>query len=292
MRLALIIISSSAILGCAYALLGLSFTVAFNASKVFNFAVGQFAVLGGLFLISLPGRNVVLRVVVALIGTALVGIITYVIALRRPDTRGADPLTLVIITLGISVVITNGSIPVWGGNALSAPALLSGSTNIDGVEIPDQGLLLVVVTIAVAVALWLFLSHSLPGKAFRAIGDDREAARMYGVPESRILTIGWALAGLLAGIAGALYLPLSSVSMPAALTLGVDGFAAATIGGTGSPLGAVVAGFLLAVIDTLVGVFVTSSYVNTVTFGMLIVFLLIRPAGLFGRSSDVMAARA
>lgn len=288
------ILVSSAILGSAYALLGLSFTLAFNATKVFNFAVGQLAVMGGLLLFSFSGArlNAVIAAVCAVLAMGAVGSVIYLGALRWVDRRTSEPLTMVVITLGIAEIISNGSVPIWGGSALVAPLVINGTLSIGGVTAPTQGILLVGITLLTVVVVWLVQRHTLPGKAFVALGQDRHAAHLFGVADLHVVTVAWLLGGVVAGLVGVLYLPLSSISMPNALTLGVDGFAAAMIGGARSAPGAVIAGFLLAVVGATVGVYIGSQFADVITYAILLIFLVVRPTGIFGGGAELADARA
>jgi branched-chain amino acid transport system permease protein len=278
--------------GAAYALIALSFTIVFNSSGVFNFAVGQFAILGGLLFVSLSEvAPPWIAALLALAIMALGGAVVYLGVLRRPEARGADPLTLVIITLGLGIIMENGAHFIWGVYAIQAPSLIPGTTQIAGLPLNWQRAAILVVAFGASLGLAAFQRRTLVGKALVAIGFSREAARLYGIDDRLITAISWAIALMLASLSGIFFGPLSSVSMGLAFPLSVKGFAAALMGGLGSGTGAIIGGFGIGVLETLMGI-VSPNFTDATTFSVLLIFLLLRPAGLFGDPKTLVGPRA
>lgn len=287
------VLVASLFLGVFLGMMALGFTIAFTVSQVFNFAVGQFVILAGLLTVSVQFTGSALaNVVIAVVLVSLMGAGIYLFAIRWPESRGAKPLTLVMITFGIGMVTEQLAEERWGSFSLSPPTLLSGHFSIDRIFVPYQGLLFVGVSLLVVVGLWLGQLHTNPGKQLLALGTDRLSARYYGIDDRLMVTLAWTLSFAVLAIAGVLYLPLTGVSMPSDLTYGIDAFTAAVIGGLGNPLAALGGGLVVALTINLVGTYLTATLTDLVTFAFLFAFLVLRPGGLFGNAREFFIARA
>ncbi len=287
------VLIASLFLGGALGLMALSFTVVFSVGRVFNFAVGQFVIFAGLLVSAVtltPNRwaNALLAVVI-LVGA---GAVVYLLAIWWPESRGAAPLTLVIITFGLGEIVATTTNSGWGGFVRSAPTLVGGSFRVDGNLVPYQGILFLGITVAVVMLLWLVQRFTITGKQVIAIGTTREAAKYYGINNLKVVLLTWMLGFGLLGVVGAFYLPLSTVSMSDDLTFGVQAFAAAVVGGLGNSVGALLGGFLIAFLINAVGVYISSSVVSFAAYAVLLLFLIARPAGLTGRMSELLGPRA
>jgi len=289
----LAVVISSVFLGTALGLIALSFTVTYSVSRVFNFSVGQFAILGGLLVsaVRLTSSSWV-NAIFSVATLAAFGGLTYLLAIRWPESRGAAPLTLVIITFGVGEIVEQAANLIWGGFTRSAPVLVGGGFRLAGAVVSYQGLLFLGVAAIVVVALWVVQRFTITGKQVIAVGTSREAARVYGVNDLRVVTLAWVVSFALLGIVGAFYLPLASVAMTTDLTYGLQGFAAAVAGGLGNAPGALLGGALLALVINAVGVYVNTSVVDLVTYALLFAFLVARPGGITGRASELIGPRA
>ena len=286
-------IVSSVFLGTALGLMALAFTIVYTVSQVFNFAVGQYMILGALLSTAVhftasPGVNDLIAVVLV----AAMGSATYLVALRWPETHGAKPLTLVIITFGVGIIIEQVAIMAWGSYPLSEPPILAGHFLLYGNLVPDQGLLLVAVAAVVVAGLGVAQRRTIVGKQFLALGANRATARYFGLNDLVLVTLAWGLSGAVLALAGTLYLPLTGVSITTDLSYGVGAFAAAVIGGLGNPGGALVGGLIVAFVTNLMGVYVNPNLTDLLTFGLLFVFLVFRPGGLTGNVADLVGPRA
>lgn len=286
-------IVSSAFLGTALGLMALAFTIVYTVSQVFNFAVGQYMILGALLSTAVhftgtPAVNDLIAVVlVAALGSA-----TYLVALRWPETHGAKPLTLVIITFGVGIIIEQVAIMAWGSYPLSEPPVLGGHFPLYGNFVPYQGLLLVAVAAVVVAGLGVAQRRTIVGKQFLALGANRATARYFGINDLHMVTLAWGLSGAVLAVVGTLYLPLTGVSITTDLSYGVGAFAAAVIGGLGNPGGALIGGLIVAFVTNFMGVYVNPNLSDLLTFGLLFVFLVFRPGGLTGNVADLVGPRA
>jgi branched-chain amino acid transport system permease protein len=286
-------IVSSAFLGTALGLMALAFTIVYTVSQVFNFAVGQYMILGALLSTAVhftatPAVNDLIAVVLV----AAMGSATYLVALRWPETHGAKPLTLVIITFGVGIIIEQVAIMAWGSYPLSEPPILAGHLPLYGNYVPDQGLLLVGVAAVVVGGLGVAQRRNIIGKQFLALGSHRATARYFGINDLVLVSLAWGLSGAVLALVGTLYLPLTGVSITTDLSYGVAAFAAAVIGGLGNPGGALVGGLIVAFVTNFTGVYVNPNLTDLLTFGLLFVFLVFRPGGLTGNVAELVGPRA
>ncbi|MHB1503971.1 MAG: branched-chain amino acid ABC transporter permease [Acidimicrobiales bacterium] len=287
------VVIASLILGAALGLMALSFTVTFAVSRVFNFAVGQFMVLAGLLVSAIQlTHSPVLNAVLAVVMLVGFGALTYLGTIRWPESHGAVPLTLVIITFGVGEIVEQAANLGWGGITWSAPLILHGRFYVAGAGVSYEGLLFLGVTAALVAALWAIQRYTIVGKQILAVGVSREAAKYYGINDRRVVTTAWAVGFGLLGVVGVLYLPLSGVSMSTGLTYGLQGFVAAVLGGLGNAPGALLGGLLIAFMINSIGVYVGTNVVDLVTYALLFAFLVLRPAGLTGLAGDLIGPRA
>lgn len=286
-------VADSLFYGTALGLMALAFTIVYTVSQVFNFAVGQYMILAALlttavrFTGSAMANDLIAIALVAAMGSA-----TYLVALRWPERHGANPLTLVIITFGIGIVIEQVATLAWGSYPLSEASVISGGFTLNHTVIPYQGLLLIVVAAVVVTGLGLLQRHTVVGKQLIALGGNRATARYYGISDLTLVAIAWAVSCAVLAIAGTLYLPLTGVSITSDLTYGVAAFAAAVVGGLGNPAGAMFGGIIVAFVTNLTGIYVNPNITDLLTFALLFAFLVFRPGGLSGRSIELIGPRA
>jgi branched-chain amino acid transport system permease protein len=284
---------ASLFLGTALGLMALAFTIIYTVSRVFNFAVGQFMILAALLTTAVhvtgsPAANDL----IAIAAVTLLGAATYLTAIRWPETHGASPLTLVIITFGIGIIVEQMAVLNWGSYPLSEAPAISGHFLIDGNYVAYQGLLLMAVAALAVTGLGVAQRRTVVGKQFLALGSNRDTARYYGIPDLALVSIAWAVSFTALAIAGTLYLPLTGVSITTDLSYGVAAFAAAVIGGLGNPAGALAGGLIVAFATNFTGVYINPNITDVLTFGLLFVFLVFRPGGLTGSAADLMGLRA
>jgi branched-chain amino acid transport system permease protein len=269
--------------GSVYALTAIGFTLVFSATQIINFAQGQMVMLGGMLGVALYEAGLPLWAcfIGAVLIVALVSVGMEEVAIRPLLKRGV--LAQIIATVGAAFVLETAAMLIWGRDAKGLPAF-SGEKPIvvGGAAIAPQTLWVVGLAVVVMVALIIFYRKSMFGTAIRACAVNPSAARLQGISYRRVVLFTFALTGGIAAAAGVMVTPISFVSYSSGTLLGLKGFAAATLGGLGNPLGAVVGGFALGIIEALsIGV-VPAGYKDAVAFVILLLVLFVRPAGLLG----------
>jgi branched-chain amino acid transport system permease protein len=272
--------------GAVYALVAMGFVAVFAVSGVINLAQGEFAAIGGL--VALGGTDAGMPLPVALLVGLLVVVVVAVLMQRLAiaPVRRMTTLTSIILTLGVSTALKAVLLLVYGPQARGLAPLPGSDLLVGGVSVRAQELWILAVTAVVAVAVSLFYDRTLLGKALRACAEQPVAARLVGISPKAAATVAFGLAGLLGATAGVLAGPIQLTAWDSGLLLGLKGFVAATLGGLVSVRGAVSGGLLLGVLESLVAGYVDSGYRDAVAFVLLIVVLVARPAGVFGRHPE------
>ena len=269
--------------GAIYALVALGFSIIYNASRVLNFAQGEFVMIGGMSAVSLVGAGAPMPL--ALLGAvaiaAVVGLLLERLAVGR--ARNADVVTLIIITIGASIFLKGLAQLVWDKSIHPLPPL-SGDTPIAlfGATILPQSLWVLGVTVLIVIALSWFFNRTMYGKAMLATSYNRLAAQLVGVEVKRVLFASFGLAAALGAIAGVLIAPITFTAYDIGVMLGLKGFAAAILGGLGSFPGAIVGGLLLGLLENLGAGYVSSAYKDVIAFAIILAVLFFRPDGLLG----------
>jgi branched-chain amino acid transport system permease protein len=279
-------------LGCNYALIALGFTIIYKASKVINFAQGNFLLVGA-YIVSVAMFTWELNFVVALaLGTAvtvLIGVLFERLVLRR--MIGRPPFIIIMVTIGLNVLLLTAVTLALGAKLPRSPAPFdfAGGINVGEVHFGTNALATIVTTGLVCAALYVFFRFTRYGLAMRAAALDQEAALAMGVKLSAVNALAWAIAGGLATIAG-IFLATNNPTFDVSLgNTALVAFPAIILGGLDSVPGAVVGGIVIGVIYELLqgyashftGTFGTGFYV-IVPYLVMILVLLIRPYGLFG----------
>jgi branched-chain amino acid transport system permease protein len=274
--------------GCVYALVGLGFTIIYNATGIINFAQGEFVVLGALLFytfLSLLHLPLAVALILAVLAVALVGLLMERLAIR--PLRHAPLVTLVIVTVGVSVIMRGLTRLVWGPDAFPVPAF-SGETSIfvGGAAIQSQYLWIVGLAVVVLVGVRLFFDRTVVGKAMQACAINAEAARLAGISVERMVQLSFGLSAAVSALAGVVISPITFAAYDAGTVLGLKGFAAAIIGGLGNGMGAVFGGLLVGLLENL-GIGLApegaAGFQDAFAFVMLVLVLFLRPAGLLGK---------
>ena len=198
--------------------------------------------------------------------------------------RGATPGALIMITIGASVFLRGVAQIVFDKRFHSLPPLFGADPiHFGGAAILPQSLVVLAGAAVIVILLWLFVERTLLGKAVIATAANRLAARLIGVDTRRIVDFSFAVSAAIGAIAGILITPIALTSYDVGTLLALKGFAAAMLGGIGSPLGAVVGGLLIGMIEALSAGYLSSSYKDAVAFLIILVVLVAMPQGLFGR---------
>jgi branched-chain amino acid transport system permease protein len=277
---------SGVTVGAVYALVALGFTIIYNASDVVNFAQGEFVMLGGMITVfaNMAGLPLPLAALIAIAGTAVVGVLLNKLAIE--PARGAPVVSLIIITIGASIFIRGVSQLVFDKQLHRFPAF-SGDTPIQimGATILPQSLWVLAGAVAVFVGLWAFFTKTLTGRAVLATSNNRLAAQLVGINTNWVMTLSFALSAAIGALAGVLVTPITNTSYDVGIALALKGFAAAMLGGMGSPIGALVGGILLGLIEALTAGYISSVYKDAAAFVVILIVLFAMPQGIFGRTS-------
>jgi branched-chain amino acid transport system permease protein len=271
-------------LGAIYALVALGFAIIYNASHVINFAQGEFVMIGGMATASFidTGLPLPLSVVLAVGLAACVGLALEKLAVE--PARGASVVTLIIITIGASILLRGLAGLVWDKKIHAVPAF-SGEAPIAiaGATLLPQSLWVLGATVAAVAALWWFFNRTLTGKAILALSHNRLAAQLVGVSVRRVLAVSFGLSAALGALAGILIAPITFTSWDVGIMLGLKGFAAAILGGLGSGPGAIAGGLALGLLEALGAGYLSSAYKDVIAFAIMLAVLVLMPGGLAGR---------
>lgn len=272
--------------GAIYALVALGFTLIYNASDVVNFAQGEFVMLGGMVTVfaAAAGVPLPLAALLAVVVAVAVGMLLYHLAIE--PARGASAVTLIIITIGASIFLRGVAAAVFDKNFHSLPPL-AGSTPwmIGGAALLPQSVIVLLGAGVIVTALWFFLTSTILGKAILATASNRLAAKLIGINTSAIVGLSFMVSAAIGAIGGILAAPITLTNYDVGTMLALKAFAAAMLGGMGSPLGAVAGGLLLGLLEAFSAGYLSSQYKDAVAFIVILAVLFVRPQGLFGSPS-------
>jgi branched-chain amino acid transport system permease protein len=275
-------------LGSIYALIALGYSMVYGIILLMNFAHGDIIMVGGYAaLIAIKHRlHPVLAVLIAILACALSALIIEKVAYR--PLRKAPRLSLLITAIGVSIFLQNLAQLVFGANGISFPSakILPDKTLTFGrAQISQTTLITIFVSVAAMLTLGLIVNKTRLGKAMRCVSEDNTTAQLMGINIGRIISFTFVVGAALAGVGSVLYCcryPLVSPSM--GYIIGMKAFVAAVLGGIGSIPGAVFGGFVIGISEVFVNSVGLSTWNDTVVFAMLILVLLARPTGFFGRT--------
>lgn len=277
---------SGVTVGAAYALVALGFVIIYNASEVVNFAQGEFVMLGGMvtFFAAQAGVPLPLAALLAIVVTAVIGVLLNKLAIERAG--GAPVVSLIIITIGASIFLRGGAQLVFDKQLHRFPAFSGDEPiNIGGATILPQSLWVIAGAMLVFVLLYIFFTWTVTGKAILATANNRLAAKLVGINTDYMMTLSFALSAAIGALAGILVTPISLTSYDLGVAYALKGFAAAMLGGMGSPFGALVGGLLLGLVEALTAGYISSAYKDAVAFIVILAVLFFMPQGLFGHKS-------
>jgi branched-chain amino acid transport system permease protein len=280
-------------IGSIYGALALALVLIFRSTGIVNFAQGEMAMFSTFVAWALVQAGLPLGLaLLAALAASFAGGMAIERVIIRP-VEGEDPLTILIVTLGLFILVNSGAGWIWGFNNRGFPrALPGGSTKVAGVQLSYESLGIVAVLLAVTGLLWLLFEKTKLGLAMRAAAANPASSRLVGINVGRTLMIGWGLAALLGALAGVLVAPQLFLDVNFMGGVLVYSFAAATLGGFDSPKGAVIGGWIIGVAETLAGDyigFIGSDLTILVPLAIIFGVLLVRPNGLFGSPEVVRA---
>ena len=275
-------------LGSVYAIIALGYTMVYGIAKMLNFAHGDIIMIGSYVVfvtVSSMGLPPVLGVLLAVAACTLLGVVIERVAYK--PLRNASPLAVLITAIGVSYLLQNVALLIWGAdtksfsNVISLPSLklARGSIVITGVTIVT-----IIGGILIMAGLMLFISKTKTGQAMLAVSEDKGAAQLMGINVNKTISITFAIGSGLAAIAGLLLCQTYPTLTPYTGAMpGIKAFVAAVFGGIGSIPGAFIGGILLGVIEILSKAYISSQLADAIVFAVLIIVLLVKPTGLLGK---------
>ncbi len=270
--------------GSIYALLALGYAMIYSVSRMSNFAHGDFAMVGVIvFLTALPHHSPLVAAIVVVPVIAAGIAVTTAFGVYRP-VFSAPKVNSFICAIGVSIFLENLGVVIWGPATRPFPTLGGGSyVNFAGVRVRDFDLGLIAVLIVLTTAVTVYVTRTRVGIASRALAEDRNAARLMGIPVNRLIYLTFLIGGLLSGVSGLCYAMYFAVAWPLmGFTPILKAFVATVAGGLGSLPGAVFGGLVLGLAESIGGRYISTGYEDAISFGLLIVILLVRPQGLLG----------
>jgi branched-chain amino acid transport system permease protein len=269
-------------------LTALGFTLVYSISRLPNFAHGALYVTSGYIVwlcVNSLGLNYLLAIVLGIVATAIIGALMYRLIILR--IRGMQ-ISEIIATYAIGLAVIEGL--RWGGlrgSTFTLPSFLAGSIDIGGIAVDNQRLFVLGSGVAVFAALGLFVKFTKTGLALKAIAQDERAAMMLGIDSDRKALVSFALGSGLSAFAAVLILPLGSIVVETGYNVLIYSIAVSIIGGLGSWGGAIVASFIIGFAQILTEVFLSTQYQMVISLLAIIVTLLLKPSGLFGKQKEL-----
>ena len=274
-------------LGSVYAIIALGYTMVYGIAKMLNFAHGDVIMVGAYIsfcatsYLGMPGwASVVLSVIVC----TVLGVVIEGLAYR--PLRDAGPLAVLITAIGVSYFLQNAAQLIWGATPKNFTSLVTFPVPgfLAQYKVSAVSIVTVIACLIIMVGLMWFTANTKMGKAMRACSEDKAAAQLIGVNVNKTISMTFAIGSGLAAIAGVLLCSYSPVLKPTTGAMpGIKAFTAAVFGGIGSIPGAFVGGILLGIIEAMAKAYISSNLANSIVFAVLIVVLLIKPAGLLGK---------
>jgi branched-chain amino acid transport system permease protein len=281
------VLVNGVLLGGLYALMALGLALVWGVLNIVNLAHGAFIMLGAYACYYLFTGLAIDPF--AALPLAMLALFAFGYLLQRYVLNliiRAPMFNTLLITFGIDVVLTFLAQIFFSADFRTINPSYAGSNfALFGATVPFVRVLAFIVAIGLTVALWLFLGHARVGRAIRAAAQNLTAARLYGVEPRRIYALTFALGAALAGAAGGLYGVVSQVNPYIGASLTAKSFAIAIIGGLDSPLGVIVGGLFLGIVESLTSLYIGPTYTDVASFGILVLVLIVRPTGLLGRTA-------
>ena len=274
-------------IGSVYALVAIGYTMVYGIAKMINFAHGDIIMVGS-YVALLFFQSSGLPVWGVIAATAAVSAVLGVTIerLAYKPLRGGSRMSALITTIGVSLMLQNGFLLIFGSSPKPFPNHFTGEGfTLGGVTVSRLTAITLVVTVVLMVLLTLFVNRTRVGKAMRAVSEDQGAAQLMGINIDTSISITFAIGSALAAVAAVLYsstYPLINPYMGS--MLGLRAFIAAVIGGIGVIPGAMIGGFIIGIAEALIKRYISSAMADAIGFALLIIVLLVKPSGLLGRN--------
>jgi branched-chain amino acid transport system permease protein len=271
--------------GIIYAIVGIGFNIIYNTTGIINFAQGEFVMLGGMTAISLgQWLPLPLAIGAAVAVVMLIGALVEILFIRWLDRPSV--LRMIIITIGISILIREAALHIWGEGVRSLPYFIGNeitTVQILGARVSPQVLWVIGVCTVMVLGLSLFFKYTLQGKKMQACAANPMAATLCGISTKNMVTLSFMLSAGIGALAGCVMSPITYTQYDIGTGLAIKGFTVAILGGLGGSLAAVAAGLLLGLIESFSVSVVPLAFQDAISIALLLAILFLRPHGLFGR---------
>ena len=275
-------------IGSVYAIIALGYTMVYGIAKMLNFAHGDVIMVGAYMSYSVTsylGLPTAVGIAVAVVVCTLLGVLIEGLAYK--PLRGVPSLAVLITAIGVSYFLQNAAQLVWGSAPKNFKSIVTMKPMVlfDGqLTITGEVIYTIAASVLIMVALTLFINKSRMGKAMRAVSEDRDAAQLMGINVNQTISTTLAIGSAQAAVAGVLLCSTVPTLMPTTGSMpGIRAFTAAVFGGIGSIPGAMLGGILLGIIETFSKAYLSTQFSDAIVFLVLIVILLVKPAGLLGK---------
>jgi branched-chain amino acid transport system permease protein len=273
-------------LGSVYALLALGYTMVYGIIQLINFAHGEIYMIGafaGFYSATTLNLPLIPTLIIAMVASALTGILVEKIAYK--PLRNSPRITLLITAIGVSLFLQNLMTNIVGSEPKPFPDLINaGTIHIGSIQIEIKTIFMIIISALLLIILQIIVYRTKIGTAMRACSQDTEAALLMGIDVNRTISFTFALGSALAGIAGVLVaISYPSITPFMGVMPGLKAFVAAVLGGIGSIPGALIGAIIIGLLETLSKAYISTNFSDAIVFGVLIVVLLIKPAGLLGK---------
>ncbi|PSO44731.1 MAG: branched-chain amino acid ABC transporter permease [Parcubacteria group bacterium QH_9_35_7] len=274
------------IAGSIYALIASGFSLIYTTNRFLHFAHGTMAA-GGAYLTWLffqqLGLNFAVSSLLAIVATALLGVIVFLVVYKPLKDRGSSSAVLLMAGLALLILLENLILLIFGADVKSINFLKVGEGwTVLGANITTLQLTIIGTSVVLLVLLWLFINHTRLGKIMRAVADNPELAKISGINTERIQIYGFAIGSALAGVAGLLIGMEQNLEPTMGTSLIIKGFTGSVIGGVTSLPGSVLGSYLVGLVENFGVWWLPSGYKDAIAFTLLLVFLLIKPSGILG----------
>src|SRR5512143_2679686 len=270
--------------GTIYAIVAIGFNIIYNSTGIINFAQGEFVMLGGMTSVTFHNfLPLPIAITAAVVVTTIVGALIEVLFIRwlyKPSV-----LRMIIITIGISILIRETALHIWGEGVRALPYFSGTSVsalNIGGVFVSPQVLWVVGIGAIVVAFLNVFFNYTILGRQMRACSANRDAARLCGINAKNVVTFSFMLSAAIGALGGSIVSPITYIQYHSGTPLAIKGFTVAILGGLGNSTAAVGAAMILAVLESFSIAVLPAAYKDVIAIVILLGILFIRPSGIFG----------
>ncbi len=273
--------------GSIYALIALGYTLVYGIIKLINFAHGEIMMMGAYFAfitVITMGLPFLATLIFSMVLAAILGVTIETVAYK--PLRKAPRISALITAIGMSLFLQNLAQVIFGANPKVMPDLIpKRPINIAGIQIGTVTIVTIILSVFFMIVLDIFIKNTKPGKAMRAVSEDKEASVIMGINVNRTISITFAIGSALGALGGVLYsIAYTQVYPTMGIMPGLKAFVAAVLGGIGLIPGAMLGGFIIGMVETVSKAYISSQWSDAIVFGILILVLIVKPTGILGKN--------